>query len=349
MVSTIQNPNKFSFIWLTVRKLHDQSKDKLERYYERDRILTCSYFEDLEDRRIGENEILFINWDSINKKDINIYVKENEQDNNLNSIVNNTKEEDRVLVLIIDERLHHTASSEKSKELIEIISPKITIEVSATPHLKDSGSAIVKVPLTEVKDEEMIKTEISVNPEFLDLKIGAKSADELVIEQALKKRKELNEMYKIEGSNINPLILVQLPDKKEGLLDKKEEIVNTLKKFNVSEENGKLAVWFSEDKSDTLPNIEKNDNEVEVLMFKQAIALGWDCPRASILVIFRESKSFTFTIQTIGRIMRMPELRYYTNESELNKGFIFTNLLNIMITEDYAKDYLSLYESKRRI
>ena len=83
-------------------------------------------------------------------------------------------------------------------------------------------------------------------------------------------------------------------------------------------------------------------------MFKQAIALGWDCPRASILMIFRESKSFTFTIQTIGRIMRMPELRYYTNESELNKGFIFTNLLNIMITEDYAKDYLSLYESKRR-
>ena len=198
LVSTIRNPKKFSFIWLTVRKLHDQSKDKLERYYERDRILTCSYFEDLEDRRIGENEILFINWDSINKKDINIYVKENEQDNNLNSIVNNTKEEDRVLVLIIDES-HHTASSEKSKELIEIISPKITIEVSATPHLKDSGSAIVKVPLTEVKDEEMIKTEISVNPEFLDLKIGAKSADELVIEQALKKRKELNEMYKIEG------------------------------------------------------------------------------------------------------------------------------------------------------
>ena len=81
----------------------------------------------MEDRRIGENEILFINWDSINKKDINIYVKENEQDNNLSSIVNNTEEEDRHVVLIIDES--HHMQSEKSKELIEIISPKITIEV----------------------------------------------------------------------------------------------------------------------------------------------------------------------------------------------------------------------------
>ena len=82
------------------------------------------------------------------------------------------------------------------------------------------------------------------------------------------------------------------------------------------------------------------------MVFKQAIALGWDCPRAQILVIFRESKSFTFTIQTIGRIMRMPELKYYTEE-DLNKGYVFTNLPNIEITEDYAKDYVTVYEAKR--
>ena len=55
-------------------------------------------------------------------------------------------------------------------------------------------------------------------------------------------------------------------------------------KYDITVENGKLAVWLSEEKSNTLPNIEKRDNEVEVLIFKQAIALGWDCPRASILV-----------------------------------------------------------------
>ena len=121
--------------------LHEQSKEKLEKYYENDRILQCSYFDDLQDKKIDENEILFINWQSINKKDINIYVRENEQENNLNSILENTKNEGREIILIIDES-HHTASSEKSRELIETINPKVTIEVSATPQLTEKNGWI---------------------------------------------------------------------------------------------------------------------------------------------------------------------------------------------------------------
>ena len=346
LVKNRKDDRKFSFVWVSVRMLHEQSKEKLEKYYEDDRLLQCSYFEDLQDRRIAENEILFINWHSINKKDINIYVRENEQDNNLNSIIENTKEEAREVILVIDES-HHTASSDKSKELVEVIGPKVTLEVSATPHLKDYVGGWIKVNLSDVKAEEMIKSEISVNPEFLNIVVGSKSSDELVIEQALKKREELVTLYRKEGVNINPLVLVQLPDQKGELVSKKDDVLLILKdKFKITEENGKLAIWLSEEKTGTLPNVVKNDNEVEVLVFKQAIALGWDCPRASILVIFRELRSFIFTIQTIGRIMRMPEFRYYS-EAELNKGFVFTNLPNIEITEDYARDYVTVYEAKR--
>ena len=176
LVKERKDDKKFSFVWVSVRMLHEQSKEKLEKYYEDDRLIQCSYFEDLEDKKICENEILFINWHSINKKDINIYVRENEQENNLNNIIQNTKEEGREIILIIDES-HHTASSERSKELIEIISPKVTIEVSATPHLKENIGGWVKVNLSDVKAEEMIKSEIAVNPEFLDIKIGSKSSD----------------------------------------------------------------------------------------------------------------------------------------------------------------------------
>ncbi len=340
------NHKRYSFIWVSVRQLHEQSKEKLEKYYEDDRLIQCSYFEDLEDKKIGENEILFLNWHSINKKDINLYVKDNEQDNNLNCIVENTKEEDREIILVIDES-HHTAKSEKSRELIETICPTVTIEVSATPHLKENVSEIERISLSDVKAEEMIKSEISINPEFIGLKVDTKSSDELIIEQALKKREELVKLYKKEKSEINPLVLIQLPDKRSNLINKKDDVLKILKdKFKITEENGKLAIWLSEEKTDNLANIEKNDNEVEILVFKQAIALGWDCPRASILTIFRESKSFTFTIQTMGRIMRMPEFEYYNSE-DLNKGFVFTNLPNIEITEDYAKDYVTIYESKR--
>lgn len=346
IVENRQDDLKFSFVWISVRMLHEQSKEKLEKYYEDDRIIKCSYFDDLEDRRIGENEVLFINWHSINKKDINIFIKDNEQDNNLNSIIQNTKDDGRTIILIIDES-HHTANSNKSKELIDIINPKVTLEVSATPHLTENIAEIEKVRLSDVKAEEMIKSEITVNPEFLDIKLGNKSSDELVIEQALKKRQQLAEMYKVEDSDINPLMLIQLPDNKSGLTSKKDDVIRILEKKGITEKNGKLAIWLSEDKSETLPDIEKNNNNVEVLIFKQAIALGWDCPRASILAIFRESKSFTFTIQTIGRIMRMPELKYYVKSPELNKGYVFTNLADIEITEDYAKDYVTVFESIR--
>ena len=76
LVKNKSGHKELSFVWLSVRMLHEQSKEKLENYYEDDRLIKCSYFEDLEDRKIAENEILFINWHSINKiyKYINVYL-----------------------------------------------------------------------------------------------------------------------------------------------------------------------------------------------------------------------------------------------------------------------------------
>jgi type III restriction enzyme len=335
--------NRFSFVWIAPRKLHDQSKDKLEKIYY-DQLLKCSNFEDLQDNKIDQNEILFFNWESINKKN-NIYIMDNENDRNLSTVIQNTRDDGNQLILIIDES-HYAAGGEKSIEIIHDLVPDITLEVSATPHLKEVD-AICKVRLEDVIDEEMIKNEILVNPEFLKIKVGAKSTDDIIIEQALKQREFLKKGFEKEGSNVNPLVLIQLPDKKALLEDKLDDIVKILKdKYNITEENGKLAIWLAEEKSVTLPNIEKPDNEVEVLIFKQAISIGWDCPRASILVVFREYKSFTFTIQTIGRIMRMPELKHY-KIPELNKGYIYTNLGSLELAEEYVKSYISIYESHR--
>ena len=343
--------SNISIIWISVRMLHEQSKDKLERYFEDLRLIKCSYFSDLTNRMIEQNEILFINWESINKKDINIMVRENELDNNLNSIIGNTRGEGRKILMIIDES-HHTANAERSKELISIISPEVTVEVSATPIDKVYGSNVqvghVEVRLSEVIAEEMIKREVLVNPEFLSLKVDNQTSNELVLNQAVNKREELARLYKEEGSNINPLLLIQLPDNRGGDADrKKDEVVKYLdSKFDINVSNNTLAIWLSEDKSDNQANIEKNDSEVKALIFKQAIALGWDCPRAAVLVIFREMKSFTFTVQTVGRIMRMPEFRYYNNE-ELNRAYVFTNVDQVIIDEGEAKDYFTVFESTR--
>ena len=53
--------------------------------------------------------------------------------------------------------------------------------------------------------------------------------------------------------------------------------------------------------------------------------MGWDCPRAAVLLIFRKLQSDLFTIQTVGRIMRMPEQKHYPKEM-LNVGYVFTDI-----------------------
>jgi len=346
------------FIWTAPRPvLTLQSKEKLERYFENSRALKCSLFEDLDDRKISENEILFFNWESINKAD-NIYIRDNEQEFNLSKVLERTKEEGREIILIIDE-IHHHAESDISQGLRKMIDPKLTIGVSATPKMKDFDD-MVSVALEDVKKEGMIKKAVILNDDFDNfIKQGkiktqklSGGSEELVIDTAIKKREELMSVYKKEDVNVNPLVLIQLPDRKTSLEDRiRERVESILKnKYKISTEKGnnKLAIWLSGEHINK-ENVEKQDSEVEVLIFKQAIALGWDCPRAQILVLFREWHNPIFSIQTVGRIMRMPEpdKGHYGNEI-LNYGYVYTNLDNIEIQEDIAKDYITVYTSKRR-
>ncbi|OQB44029.1 MAG: Type III restriction enzyme, res subunit [Parcubacteria group bacterium ADurb.Bin159] len=347
-----------SFIWTAPRQLHIQSREKLENYFETSRALKCSYFEDLDDRKISENEILFFNWESINRAD-NVYIRDNEQDFNLSKVLERTKEDSRGIILIIDEA-HHHATSEISQGLIQMIGPKLTIEVTATPATITNEDGKVFVQLEDVKREGMIKKGVILNDNFENfIKEGkiktqklSSGSEELVIDAAMEKRQELIKGFQKEGVNVNPLVLIQLPDRKTSLEDRiRERVESILKnKYKISTEKGnnRLAVWLSGEHINK-ENIEKQDNEVEVLIFKQAIALGWDCPRAQILVLFRQWHSPIFSIQTVGRIMRMPEpdKGYYKSEF-LNYGYVYTNLDNIEITEDIAKNYITIYTSKRR-
>lgn len=195
-----------------------------------------------------------------------------------------------------------------------------------------------------------------LNPDFSN-KFSAKridsslsqTTDEFVIDLAIEKRLKLSEAYADAGSKVNPLLLIQFPDKKSDLEDQfMHEVTEYLReKHGITLENGKLAIYLSESK-ENLENIARNDSEVEVMIFKQAIALGWDCPRAQILVLFRDHKSLTFSIQTVGRIMRMPEpeIGHYSNE-ELNSSYVFTNLADISINEDVSNGYITIHTSKR--
>jgi len=344
----------FAFVWISVNKLHTQSKKSLENSL----WVWAFNFYNLENVRekLCKNDILFFNWQSVTKKArkdnderwvkawdyTNIFMSDNETDRNLPNFIENTLEDWRKIILIIDES--HLHLSQDTEILIKnVIKPSLRIEVSATPKKKET----VSVDLGEVIKSGMIKEEVVINEWFWELNLLESTGEEIIIKQWLEKREKLKDLYK---NNINPLVLIQIPWKTEKTssiekseIEKVEKILKDI--YDISRENWKLAVYLSEDKTDNLDDIANKDSKVEVLIFKQAIATGWDCPRAQILIMFREIKSITFEIQTVWRIMRMPELKHYENE-ELNKAYVYTNFWEINISDWEASKYIKAKQSK---
>ena len=92
---------------------------------------------------------------------------------------------------------------------------------------------------------------------------------------------ELEKHYEAINVKIRPLLLIQLPSDREAISAEdtriRDTVVSQLSVLNITEQNGKLAVWLNGERTN-LKDISKHGNMVEVLLFKQAIALGWDCP-----------------------------------------------------------------------
>jgi len=330
----------YSLIWISVNSLHEQSRQNLLRYLETERKLDCISIDEIQNKTIEENEIVFFNWDSLIKEN-NVFRMENEQDWNLQSVVANTKEEGRKIILIIDES-HRTARAVKAQDVINEIGPVLTIEVTATP--KDIRGTLIRIPLAEVIAEGMIKSEVQINPGAHHIK-----ENKDLLEVALKKRKQLKAAYESIGVQINPLLLIQIPNKKSTDSSNPEDyIVGLLAEHNITVSNKKLAIWLSEIKENKVL-VEQNASPVDVLIFKEAIALGWDCPRASILFLQREWKQdrYVFNIQTLGRIMRMPEQHHYDKKPELNVGYVFSASDNFEIVQELAGDYVSSLQMER--
>lgn len=343
------------FLWVSIGKgeLHKQSMKSVKR--EIDNSIQCSLLEEEffgTRKNINQNEIVFLNWEKIRSKDKitkewkNIAMKDSENTNFI-EVLENTRQIGRKIILIIDES-HSSSKSERALEIRDnIVRPDLTIEMSATPVLTKNSDTKITVNPDEVIESGMIKKEVLINNEIDIENKDEITSQELIIKSAIKCREKLAKLYKENGSNVNPLVLIQIPNSEVGE-NKKNAVISILKDYNITEENGKVAIWLTDEKinnnSELLLPI---DSKVEYLIFKQAIDTGWDCPRAQILVRFRDTNSIIFEIQTVGRILRMPEAKHYTCE-ELNKAYVYTNIESIMVKkETYNPNIIKTLYSKR--
>lgn len=320
-----------AFIWFAPRKLHIQSYMKLKDAFADGRELRPVMFDDLEQSQgIQPGEILFVNWESVNK-DKNIIVRDGEASASLYEICRRTREQNGLpIVAIIDEEhMFWSKTADKSGAVLDRIDPTVEIRISATPKTLRFDEQ-VRVSRDKVIEAGMIKREVVLNPEIDNGISDETTLNNHLMAKALEKREQLAAAYKELGVNINPLLLIQLPnDTKETMTTEDNAIAEFVKNYlkvmkDITVENGKLAVWLSNEKSN-LVGLEEPDNLAQVLLFKEAIALGWDCPRAAVLLIFRKLSGDEFTIQTVGRILRMPEQHHYT-DGRLNVGYVYTDI-----------------------
>ncbi|MEL3972090.1 DEAD/DEAH box helicase family protein [Rossellomorea oryzaecorticis] len=300
------------FVWLTPGKgeLEEQSKDKMDKYIHNS---STKLLEEVMTEGFKENDACFINWEKLTKKGNNA-LKESEKEN-FQDLIINAHNNGLEFIIIVDES--HQNDTVKASDIIDLFKPKKIIRTSATPS-DYPNATLIEVNEEDVIAEGLIKKMIVINEDFgqsleIDSQVG------FLLDKSMNKQEELKAALKQNDSSVNPLIVVQLPNNSEVMQDEVERYLATK---DITYENGLLAVWLS-DKKQNLENIEGNDAKPIVIIIKQAIATGWDCPRAHILVKLRENTGETFEIQTIGRIRRMPELRHYDNDL-LDSCYLYT-------------------------
>ena len=152
-----------AFIWFAPRKLHLQSYMSHKGAFGETRKLTPVMFDELDQSEgIQPGEILFVNWESVNKEK-NIMVRDSESSASLYEITRRTQQELGLpIVAVIDEEhMFWSNTADKTEAVLERISPAVELRISATPKTAHPDER-TKVYRQDVIKAEMIKKEVEI-------------------------------------------------------------------------------------------------------------------------------------------------------------------------------------------
>jgi len=215
---------------------------------------------------------------------------------------------------VVDEA-HHTffkATSEAVRFYREVLAPEFTLMVTATPNDRDierfkQAGGIVEVHRNAVSrqsavDAGLIKegvqsvaflagTEQQTLVNFAEHALGAAWAT----------HQEIGRGLRAAGIDLVPLMLVQVGNSDQAVAEAKSLLMG----LGVPEAG--IASYTAKEPTNDLLAVAL-DEQFEVLIFKVAVALGFDAPRAFVLASLRGAKDTDFGIQVVGRILRVHRL-----------------------------------------
>jgi type III restriction enzyme len=298
----LKDDNQTIFIWLTPGKgdLEEQSRKKMMKYVP---SLNTKDLSDVLMQGFEAGDTAFINWETITKKGNNA-IKEAER-KNLFERIDEAHNLGYKFIIIIDEE--HLNKTIKADVIIQYINADYIIRVSATTKTNKEAEYI-EISELDVISEGLITKALYIN-EGVTHNSVLDDEHSYLLDLAINKQKVIRKEYVAKDIDVNPLIIVQMPNNSAEFIKKVEKI---LEERGYTYKNKSVAKWLADSK-ENIDNIENNEAEPIILIMKQAIATGWDCPRAKILVKLRDNMSEDFETQTIGRIRRMPQAKHYSN------------------------------------
>ncbi|MBS0427309.1 MAG: DEAD/DEAH box helicase family protein [Proteobacteria bacterium] len=143
--------------------------------------------------------------------------------------------------------------------------------------------------------------------------------ERIALSQAASMHRRVKQELDALEVGITPLLLVQVPNGGESVDDVEKVLVNELGFAAAA-----VHKHTSDEPDENLAAV-ANDPTAEVLIFKMAIAMGFDAPRAFTLAALRGVRDREFGTQVVGRIMRVHRLlqgREYVPDL-LQHGYVF--------------------------
>jgi len=183
----------------------------------------------------------------------------------------------------------------------------------------------------------------------LDLPDEAGSFETVLAREAAKACREASKLWEEYAAQedlpepVRPLLVMQVPNKPSAAEIKKllDTIYDEWKNLptdavaNVFGEHADEKYGYHE-----VPYIAPQDvqdaTHVRVLLAKDAISTGWDCPRAETLVSLRPARDRTHITQLLGRLVRTPLARRIESDERLNAVTCFLPRFDLITAKQVA-------------
>lgn len=278
--------------------------------------------------------------------------REAEDTLSLDSLIEHLRLDGFFIGVVIDEaHLNFGASAKAAGAFyLDILQPDFTLLATATPNddkLRAFEQAAQVVVGSRVVIERAQVVEAGLNKRGLMLGyLSYAPEDDLVVDHewgtlmlAWTQHRMIRKRLADLGIGLKPLMLVQVEDQVQGGLDPVERIKTKLLEIGV--ESDAIAVHTSGEPDPLFHSLAYDDRR-EVLVFKVAVATGFDAPRAWTLVSVRPNRGIEFGMQIVGRIMRVHPLvrRLAASDPDLARGYVFLSDPTMQSGLDHAVDEL---------